>query len=1026
MCIPTAVAVVAVAFLTAFSGPAFASDFIWTGGTGSWLTANLWSPSGIPDGSDCHVFIDGGKTQTSSSVTLTGTSRSVGTLAVDAGDYLAIGSSAYLAVSGGQISNNGTIDVIATGTSSGYLRIVGPTVIDGAGSLRLRNDTSNNRATISGLDPGDILTNGANHTICGYGDLGYDGGALGLVNEGLIDANVSGRVLSVLPNAAGAVNQGVMQASNGGQLKLTTGVFDNTDHLIQALDGSIVEIAWGATLKNGTLSCSGTGLMRVSNNNIVKFTGTIANNGAIEIKGTTSTAGVQIVGPTTLEGTGAVRLRDDASYNYVGIYGQNPEDILTNGAQHTISGYGDLGHDGATLGLVNEGLIDANVSGRILYVLPSAAGVTNHGVMQASNGGKLQLTTGVFDNTDHLIQALDGSNVEIVWGATLKGGTLSCSGTGLMRVPSNNTVKFMGTIANNGIVEITSSTSIYSAIVQIVGPTTLEGAGTVRLRDNSANTYVGIRGQNPEDILTNGPNHTISGYGSLGYDGNALGLVNEGLIDANGGGVLSVLPNAAGAINQGTMQASNGGKLQLTTGVFDNTDHLIQALNGSSVEIVWGATLKNGTLSCSGTGLIRVPDNNNVKFMGTITNNGTVEITSTTSTAVVQIVGPTKFDGAGTVRLRDGAANNYVGIRGQNPEDILTNGANHTISGYGDLGYDNNLLGLVNEGLLDANVSGRTLSLRSNAAGVINRGVAQASNGGSLALWAGTFDNQGVVAALNRSNVLFTSYGTVSNVSAAGELTAGTWQASDGGNGASISIVAAPKAISTIGPGAAVSLSGPSSAFTIKGSSIDSTLTANQGSLSLLDGRTMYTSGSLSNAGVVTLGTAAGLNIKGNYAQFAAGVTEGIGTLIASGIFTDQGTTCPGLSLGILTIDSDYVQTDSGMLQFEIFGSGTPGVDFDRLDVLGSVELSGTIEVLFDGFSPAPGDSWTLLTSSGSLTADSPTIHVLGLPGGVELAHTFDAHSYRLTVVPEPGALHLLVAGAVAAIAFYCRRRRAR
>ncbi len=114
------------------------------------------------------------------------------------------------------------------------------------------------------------------------------------------------------------------------------------------------------------------------------------------------------------------------------------------------------------LAIVNRsgGLINANVAGLFLLVDPNAtSGLTNTGIMQASGGGLLRLTGnggGDFNNNGGLIQALDGSEVQLTGGATINGGTLTTSGSGVIRnlgTATLNDVTNSGTfIANNASV----------------------------------------------------------------------------------------------------------------------------------------------------------------------------------------------------------------------------------------------------------------------------------------------------------------------------------------------------------------------------------------------------------------------------------------------------------------------------------------------------------------------------------------------------------------------------------------------
>jgi hypothetical protein len=117
---------------------------------------------------------------------------------------------------GATIDNNGNIRINSTGSFTDAL-LTSSVTLTGNGVITLAN-----AARIRGTG---ILTNVSN-TINGesanFGSLGAN--EIGIVNQaaGVIDANVSGLFLNVDPNAAnGLLNQGLMQASNGGLLRLT-------------------------------------------------------------------------------------------------------------------------------------------------------------------------------------------------------------------------------------------------------------------------------------------------------------------------------------------------------------------------------------------------------------------------------------------------------------------------------------------------------------------------------------------------------------------------------------------------------------------------------------------------------------------------------------------------------------------------------------------------------------------------------------------------------------------------------------
>ena len=284
-------------------------------------------------------------------------------------------------------------------------------------------------------------------------------------------------------------------------------------------------------------------------------------------------------------------------------------------------------------------------------ILDLADGLTNLGVMRASNGGILLLTGnggGDFNNAGGLIEALDGSQVQLTAGATINNGALMSLGTGFvvnldtatlntltlsgMFITNNNrTTTLVGTITNTGTISPLSTLNLTDLVLS--GDVTLTGGGTVNL--TNADRILG------GGILTNVNNliqgDTNTSGGSLGA--NAIGLINQaaGVINANNSGlILNIDPDAAdGLVNHGLMEASNGGILLLTGnggGGFTNTGATITALNGSIVQLVNGASISGGVLSSVGTGMIV---NLNTTTLSSLTLAGTFIANNNTSTTLV-------------------------------------------------------------------------------------------------------------------------------------------------------------------------------------------------------------------------------------------------------------------------------------------------------------------------------------------------------------------------------------------------------
>ena len=97
----------------------------------------------------------------------------------------------------------------------------------------------------------------------------------------------------------------------------------------------------------------------------------------------------------------------------------------------------------------------------------------------------------------------------------------------------------------------------------------------------------------------------------------------------------------------------------------------------------------------------------------------------------------------------------------------------------------------------------------------------------------------------------------------------------------------------------------------------------------------------------------------------AAGTLAGTSSL--TGNVTNSGHVAPGNSPAIITINGDYTQTATGLLEIQV-GGLTPGTQHDQVQVTGHTTLGGTITFPFiNGFVPQANDQITFLTS-GSIS----------------------------------------------------------
>ena len=226
----------------------------------------------------------------------------------------------------GTINNTGTISMVSTGSITSFEVQSGGATLTGGGTVSLENNIN---SRIDGL--GNPLLTIEDQDIVGLGNIGANTISIQLDAGNLIDANSMGNTLNVDPNSSGMTNDGTMQASNGGNLRIDGfggGEIDNTNGLIQALAGSTVTLDANATVFGGQIVSVGTGSVvvptsqnvflsnltldadvQVGNNTDFGLEGTITNLGNIDMNSTGSNTDIEIqTGGATITGGGTISL----------------------------------------------------------------------------------------------------------------------------------------------------------------------------------------------------------------------------------------------------------------------------------------------------------------------------------------------------------------------------------------------------------------------------------------------------------------------------------------------------------------------------------------------------------------------------------------------------------------------------------------------------------------------------------------------------------------------------------------------
>jgi hypothetical protein len=594
------------------------------------------------------------------------------------------------------------------------------------------------------------------------------------------------------------------------------------------------------------------------------------------------------------------------------------------------------------------GTIDANSTGQAL--LFQSYGLTNHNVIEATNGGILQFNGGTIVNGGaNLTSSGAGSDLQLYGGATVQGGTLTATGGGTMETLSNQSVALdgstlgaitlngtytgelnsntylLGTINNKNNIQLNAGTGYNVGLIVGSSNVNLQGGGTVTMTAGGVGGATGagaayLQQQNGGSTLTN-VNNTIQGAGVIGYNG--LNVLNTagGTIDANSTGQ-ALLFQSYGLTNNNVVEATNGGILQFNGGtVFNGGGSLTASGAGSDLQLYGGVNVRGGSLSSIGggtvdtlasqsaaldgsttqgavtlNGLYTGELNSSTYLLGTIVNNGTLEVNAASGYNTNLIVySPTvTLKGGGTVTLSStgaGSAYLYQEFGGS----TLANYDN-TIQGSGIVGYNGLSVDNQAAGTILANVSGGTLNFQ---------------NGGSLT-------NEGRIQ-VNAGSTLSDSFSSTTN---SGQVT----------------------------------IAGGGAAMTVTG-------IYNQ-----TGGKTLINSGGTLSVGSVNE-TGGTIQVDGTLdpASFEIyGVLSGTGSVV--GNVTNDGTVIAGDSVnapGVLSETGNYVQNLDGTLDASIASKTLNST----LDVTGNISLNGLLNVdLLSGYTPVIGDVFDVLSYTGSET----------------------------------------------------------
>jgi uncharacterized repeat protein (TIGR01451 family) len=903
--------------------------------------------------------------------------ESIPNLELDSGSGLA-GSSTLtvtgkLAWNGGTMSGGGTT-VLQAGATGDFTTP--------AASLALSNRTFNNSGTInynpafplafqgsaqftnlaSGIlnitGAGGTSTTGVSNSFNNQGTINRSGSPtfftfdLPVTNSGTV--NVTGASDFIAFSGGGSMTGGTMQGTvssagiefAGGTFNVSGGGFGTAGGV--KVNGGTLNINTTATapagfaLVSGTLG--GTGSLSLPSGGSGTISGgTILNTTLTALGGSTLTFDTTSSG-NTVDGS-TININSGATANWNGAN----QLFLANGAAINDAGTwnwtggGNVATSGTTPAITVSGALNKTTSTATTGV---AANLQNAGGTISAQAGALQLN---YNGTSNHSGTFDtSSGAEIDFGGTGGSSTftnVTNTGTGLLKFLGGTHSFTTGTTLNN--LELDQATLAGGAILTYTGTFDWKG-GTVNCFVNNSGGTLNLLG-----TLGNMTLGADLSAGTVNFtSANALNI-NSG-VTFNSSGTFTLAGN--GNIGGATGTLHSIGTITRTTAGSNTISAFLSSsgplnLGAGSLTLTGGSNIAGALTSASGTTLALTAGSHNLLLSSSLGAGfaGTLQIAGATVTDVGT------FAPAGTLAISSGSFA-WNGSTTATMGQLAMSGG--TLSGSGAIQLDsttNNWTG----GTITGTPSFDTFTVNGNLniapAGTTILDGRTLTNTFHVTLAAGaTFP----LELDNGAAIVNTSGSTFDMQNDAGIITnAGSAAFSNAG-------------LLTKSAGSGTQPFSPALTTT-------QTLNLFSGTLQLLSSFTQSAGTTTLNGGTLST-SAATLN-------FSGGTLAGAGSINAS--LTNSGATInPGTNAaaGTLTINGAFNQT-AGTLIADLFGNGNN----DQLSVSGTANVAGNVNVqLQGGYTPAGGDSYTLINSSALTDTATKNLPAFGTGGSFTATDT--------------------------------------
>ncbi len=581
------------------------------------------------------------------------------------------------------------------------------------------------------------------------------GGAMTLINQGLISNEASGRTMTI--NTAGFTNTatGVTQATGGsiltinatnwsnvGNINVTGGSSATFNGTWSNTSGTVTVDATSSLIFGGNFTTLGLGTLNLSSGSNVSVTGTWDNSGQTytlnNATGSWTLNGGTISGGTLNYGNGQSLLVSNSSANLI-------TGVTINGDLN-LNGVGNVLKIGGTTSFVTAHLAANSTD------LGFVPGHSLTGSIQFEGSG-----TGVrnleMNGTDGTFTVGSGGSIRAVsgFGGTAQigtpfnyGGAMTLINQGLI---SNEASGRTMNISTAGFTNMaTGATQATGGSILVINATTWSNVGNINVTGGSSAAFNGT-------WSNTGGTVTVDATSSLSFGGNftTLGL---GILNLSSGSNISV------------------------TGKWDNSNQTYTLNNATGSWTLNGGTLSGGTLNY-GNGQSLLVSTNTANLITNVTINGDLNLNG--SGNVVKIGGTTSFVTAhlggasadlgfvpgysltGTIQFEgSGAGLRSLEMNGTDGTfTVGSGGVLRAVSGFGgttQIGVPFSYGGamtLINQGLISNEASGRTMNI--STAGFTNMatGVTQATGGSILTINATNWSNAGNINVTGDSTATF-------------------------------------------------------------------------------------------------------------------------------------------------------------------------------------------------------------------------------------------------------------------------------